>query len=295
MILKKRNLIVILLILLTSVYSGCLNNSNSFTVDINGYADFSSIRDAINKSLDGYTIYVHSGIYHESISLIKSINIIGSDPKTTMITGKEKKYGVDIVNINANNCSFSGFTITNSFNSPSLTGIKISSNDNKIEDNIIIGAQVGIYIANGGINNMISGNVISNNTDGISIFSAHNNYISDNVISNNSDSGIRMKDARLNVFKRNIIMSNEKGIYLCCEAIGNLFYNNIFENNYEMNVKGSATNSWSNGSIGNYWDGYSNSDSDNDGIWDEPYPIEADITQDDYPVVNRPEIYNNIY
>jgi nitrous oxidase accessory protein NosD len=60
-------------------------------------------------------------------------------------------------------------------------------------------------------------------------------------------------------------------------------------------VKGSASNKWDNGSIGNYWDDYNYPDQNNNGIGDEPYWIEGEVMVDIYPLINRPKIYNNIY
>jgi len=296
MIIKKRDALFICIIFLITNYCGCIqDNSKSLTVDINGSGDFISIREAINNSLDGYTIYVKNGIYNETISIMKSVAIYGDDIDNTIITCNDDKYGINLVNIIGNNCTFSGFTIINSCNSSDLTGIKISSHDSTIENNIIRETQVGIYISRNAVSNIISGNFISNNTNGISLFSAYNNLLIDNIISNNFDSGIRLKDSKVNTITRNYIKTNEKGIYLCCEAINNVCYNNIFEQNIQMHVKGSAGNQWDNGSIGNYWAEYINSDQNNNGIGDEPYLIEGDVMVDIYPLINKPKIYNNIY
>ena len=66
----------------------------------------------------------------------------------------------------------------------------------------------------------------------------------------------------------------------------NKIYHNNFSNNGQ-NACDYGNNTWDNGypSGGNYWDDYSGSDTNDDGIGDEPYPIPCGISQDRYPWV----------
>ena len=43
--------------------------------------------------------------------------------------------------------------------------------------------------------------------------------------------------------------------------------------------------------LGNYWDDYTGSDSDNDGIGDTPYMTDIDTDRDNYPLMSRFENY----
>ena len=52
-------------------------STNTWTVDDDGPADFSSIQTAINATTNGDTINVMSGTYRENIALNKTISLIG--------------------------------------------------------------------------------------------------------------------------------------------------------------------------------------------------------------------------
>ena len=51
-----------------------------------GIDHFASIQDAIDSDTvtDGWTVYVNKGIYHENISIYKSINLEGQNTEETI-------------------------------------------------------------------------------------------------------------------------------------------------------------------------------------------------------------------
>lgn len=88
--------------------------------------DYSTIQDAIEASIDGDTVYVkrghYDGPYLQTITINKSISLIGEDAKITTLllhpnvqgsgfrTGAVYDYDVAL-SIRANDVSISGFTI----------------------------------------------------------------------------------------------------------------------------------------------------------------------------------------
>ena len=68
-------------------------------------------------------------------------------------------------------------------------------------------------------------------------------------------------------------MNNKNGTYFCCGAVNNIVYNNNFINNANWNAKDDPGNIWDNGIVGNYWDDYTGTDANGDGIGDTPYLI----------------------
>ena len=91
---------------------------------------YTSIQQAINdlnNSKGEYTIYVKSGVYKGPIDINKSLNIIGEDPKTTIITGENKNRGIDIETYDNYNedINISNLTIKDASNS----GVYISADD----------------------------------------------------------------------------------------------------------------------------------------------------------------------
>ncbi|MCD6492813.1 MAG: hypothetical protein J7K36_03295 [Archaeoglobaceae archaeon] len=62
------------------------------------YADsYKSIQEAINAAKDGDTVYVKGGIYNESISISKSIKLIGShDGNETILNGMRVSTAINV-------------------------------------------------------------------------------------------------------------------------------------------------------------------------------------------------------
>jgi len=117
-----------------------------------GY-EHKSIQSAVDSAKSGDTIFVHCGLYNESVDLYKNINLVG-EVGCTILTAKDD----DIISINANGCTVSGFVIINCSNND-FSGINIESDNNVIENNAIEeNSGWGVYIYHS------SNNIIRNNT-----------------------------------------------------------------------------------------------------------------------------------
>ncbi len=122
--------------------------------------------------------------------------------------------------------------------------------------------------------NLISGNLISNNGNGISMIMSSENIISFNDLENNSDYGITLE--------------------MC---IGGGEYNTFHHNNFISNNGGSVQAADQGGGIdywystadqeGNHWSDYTGPDNNGDGIGDEPYDVDGGESQDLYPLMER--------
>ena len=163
-------------------------------------------------------------------------------------------------------------------------------------------------------NNLILSNNCSYNSEGISVRTP-NNTISENYIESNSGSGIHLwnsdsiHNTLSNNFTRNFIKYNNYGILLDAGALNiiegnqiidnadsgvlisagcfdNLIFNNTFINNLDANAEDNGiNNTWSRGTLGNYWDDYSGVDANDDGIGDTPYDITGTASsQDKFPI-----------
>lgn len=106
-----------------------------------------------------------------------------------------------------------------------------------------------------------------------------------------SNNAIRIKGSIYNNVSTNCITNNQMGLFCCCGANSNYFYNNIFINNSEINaIEGAGPNMWYHDlyGLGNYWDDYNGTDDNHDGIGDTPYEISDIQNLDMYPLLNIP-------
>jgi parallel beta-helix repeat protein len=181
-----------------------------------------------------------------------------------------------------------------------------------IESNYIANNFEGIRI-NGGFNNTIIGNTITNNSDnGISVFfNTRNNLISGNKITNNwvgvlfqlysssntlsenfitanNGMGIWLDGGSNNRIIRNNITDNAKGVFISATKNSTVYHNNFVNNTFHVYIYGNdpVISMWDNGVQGNYWDTYTGVDNDGDGIGETPYVIDEN-NQDNYSLINE--------
>jgi parallel beta-helix repeat protein len=169
----------------------------------------------------------------------------------------------------------------------------VSSEFNTITENYIPNNDNGISLVDSSNNNNIFANNISFSTaGGICLLRSSDNTISWNNCSSNNNYGIRLSGSTCinNVINSNSILNNDnKGIYIWNYHGGmpndNVIFHNYFINN-TPNTYDECTNFWYNTTLqeGNYYDDYTGTDSDGDGIGDTPYDIPGGSNQDLYPL-----------
>jgi len=225
---------------------------NILYVGGSGPGNYSSIQSAINVASDGDTIYVFddSSPYYENLVVIKSINLIGEDRYTTVVNGGGSG---DVIYISADLVNISGFTIQNSGNISTNSGIKIYSNYNKISDNNLNSNKYGISLENCH-GNIISFNNISDNeiNAGFRMSYSNNNIISNNVISSNYYGGINAYNSNNNLITGNNITNNTNngGIILGLSSNNIISGNFIGYNHFTgISISGGGHNTISNNEI----------------------------------------------
>jgi parallel beta-helix repeat protein len=177
--------------------------------------------------------------------------------------------------------------------------IILSSNS---RNNFIAGNYIGMDLSGktilqcmGGIQlsqsdgNVIQGNRIAGATSaGISLEGADFNLLRANQLIQNFN-GLNLKDSNRNLIKDNIVTESKK-IGIGIEGSSdNLFYNNAFVKN-TSDCYGKGNNMWDSGKLGNFWDKYSGTDGNGDGIGDTPYS--NDSIFDSFPLMQKPSLSN---
>jgi parallel beta-helix repeat protein len=266
-------------------------------------SDYAKIQWAIGNASAGDTIVVGAGIYHEHVTIDKSLTMMGENGNT-IIDGNGTEH---IVTIHADDVNIGGFTIQNS--GPDLWDSAIyvyNSSWCNISYNILIHSGHGIWLDCHSDNNILTGNNISHNLVGIDISISSNNIFTSNYVFSSTHCGIGIWDASNNILASNIAKNNEYGVWLGGDSAnitvtGNtvtdnlwgiglehsdnntIFHNNFINNTHQVATINS-TNIWNDDYEGNYWSDYEGLDADHDGIRDTVYIIDANNT-DNYPLM----------
>ena len=268
-------------------------------------------------------IYSNHAISNECGIYLKnsSDNVIDDN-----IVKRNRKYGIQLIN------SMNNAISRNDVESNRWSGIYLqySSGNNISKNNLTVDKDfreqtsgIALY---GSLSNIISDNrIVKNKERGISLVSdSSNNIISDNLVDNHHESGICLqKGCTNNTIVGNTAEDTENyGIYVwgsCnnntiesnevrfCTKAGILImidsqWNRIYGNNFigyskttNVAFDANGTNSWDNGSSGNYYEvrGFDYTDSDGDGICDTGYNISSDsgnpFAVDRYPLASKAE------
>lgn len=229
------------------------------------------------------------------------------------------------LSLNSNNTQISGniintdLTVKGSYNKiiqNTIAYLSISGPHNFIEQNYIyrLGNFRGICVESSFNNitknlastiflNNANSNTINDNTCERLHFSYINQPCSDNVVyrnniepfkdSSNNQGGILLSWGSNNVFYENNIsnFSSGNGVELNTRTSGNntFYHNNLINNNQQVYVynigESEKRNFFDNDGEGNFWDSYTGTDANGDGIGDTPYVIDVNNV-DHYPLMN---------
>ncbi|HEC89111.1 MAG TPA: PKD domain-containing protein [Thermoplasmatales archaeon] len=272
-------LVVFILVLLSTPHA------KAATLTVAG--DYATIQQAIDNASNGDTISVSVGTYYERIFIVnKSISLIGESRDSTIIDASQNGYTIYVSN--ADGTLISGFTIKNAGGAGNHCLIMEDTSNATVTNNIIKNSQDadGLslvrchYIT-------VSSNAIQDNSQGNGISALYSTHctIQGNTLQRNQKGIILQYSSSDNTIEDNTIESNSLyGVQIWAASNNNIIYKNHFSDNGEENAYDTCTNYWYNAETheGNYWDDYTGSDSNNDGIGDIPYNIPGGDNQDIY-------------
>lgn len=182
--------------------------------------NYTRVQDAIyaSETLDGQTIRVDGGTYHENIIVNKAVSLVGDKAETTIIEGS----GVgSVVELTVDNVTVAGFVIRNSGIGWGQSGVALNNvkgcnvSRNNITDNYY-----GLWLYSS-MNNSASGNNLANNGYGMGVYGTSNNN---------------------RVFNNNVTASNHAGILLVSSSNNEICENNVTNNQYSIELVSSSSN-----------------------------------------------------
>ncbi len=195
----KKYAIVGLVILLLSIFSGCIEEKEP------EIGEELSLQELINNAKSGETVYLEEKTYFENIKIDKELTLIG---KNSIIDGNGSEI---VIEINQNNVKISNLIIRNSGGKSNNAGIKLSSDNNLIENCEIYRTKTGIIIDESQ-DNVISNCKFHTNGEGVYFYSSSKNMISNSEFQHNAF-GIHLFDSSEIVIEGSYIHTNGLGIY----------------------------------------------------------------------------------
>ncbi len=220
---------------LTNVVNATSNPSDedSCTVGV-------GLQAMINAASPGDVIEVPSGTYYERVVVNKTLTLRGVDTGKGRPVIDANAMG-DAITLSADGCTIENLVITGASGSVQV-GIKISSSNNIIKDNLIKSNYRGVDALASSGRNTISGNAFSDNRISVYLTSSSDNIISGNTISSILNGIDLSSSCNNNVIKDNILNGNsQSGIHLVTSCNNNEISGNVLSNSgYSIRIETSS-------------------------------------------------------
>lgn len=247
---------------------------------------FDSIQAAVDNVTSGGHIYVYTGLYFEEIVIGKPISIIGQNDSQVIANG-------DAIQILTSDVLIEGLSIQAFENGLKiLDANNVSITDCNIGyDALLLGvlppkAIFAVYLVNS-FDCSIINCTITDSYKGIYLFNTSYSTLHQNYIHNNSYFGIELSHTSSNnIISDCHIANNEQfGIYILNQSDDNRIWHNNLIGNPSYDAADNIWGSYRSWAVGNFWSGYTDNDSNGDGMGDVPINIEGGATES-YPLIN---------
>jgi parallel beta-helix repeat protein len=254
---KSSAVLLIALVIAASVFTIVILRTYVLPRAITVPDNYQTIQGAINNANTGDTVYVRSGTFQVGeLTIGKSIFLTGESPQKTIIQGQKYPFAGATIKVGAPDVTISGFTIRNCETAISVANyaqqaipsnckiigniitdnnqaIMVERSENfEIKDNTIINNEGGIGISSNGMasTGVISGNTISHNSQGVSIYSRYVT-INDNTIMNNEEGLVLEWTGPYSIHDNKIIDNSIFGVNFGRGVSNTDFHNNEVDGN----------------------------------------------------------------
>jgi outer membrane protein assembly factor BamB len=252
--------------------------------------DYSTVQAAVNAAAPGATVIVAKGIYSDTLSINKTLTILGEKGSYPVWGGGGSGIYLTLWS-GASGSIVTGIAITN-YNEGILV---VNASGCQIHGNIMASmVQSGIeLVGNTATGNLIYNNVFQDMPTAVNLTaSATGNTIYKNIISSQTTLTINLQTDTNNVYENDI--SGNQVLVNMTDSNGNVIYHNNFMVTVQVSILTTGSNTWDDGYPlgGNYWsnsvivDLYSGPYQNltgSDGINDTAFTINAN-NKDRYPL-----------
>lgn len=221
-----------------------------------GPGNYTTIQGAVDAANPGDTVFVFSGVYHEQVTVPKTLSLVGENRDATVIDGQHLG---NVVSVTASWVNVTGFTVTNSTGGAGEAAIKFvgvqhgriagnnvsdnwgsgislfASTDTSVEDNVLgdnldpDGAGILLDTSAG---NRVANNTASGGADGVRLLYSNRNVVTGNHASGNWDYGVFLGRSWGNRVENNSCSDNWGRGVVVARSDGNVVRNNTLARDY---------------------------------------------------------------
>jgi parallel beta-helix repeat protein len=268
------------------------------SVNIKNFYFGISLSGSSNISISGNNITANNGygiwLYHSNHNIIDGNNIANNGWGIVLNQGEGNVISGNNITSNSGDGilfwdSSSNEIFKNIITANGVNGIQFHWTGNpyaSTDYNIIIGNNIlcneqGIWLNFSNYNVISQNNITANNWHGIILYQSNHNTVCSNYIAAHNKSGVW----------RGYLNARSKGLWLLSSNENTIYHNNFINNREQTGVSPSYSNTWDNGfpSGGNYWSNYKEAypdamEFDDSKIWNRPYVIDG-YNSDRYPLM----------
>jgi len=240
--------IIVALLLFVPLHSAShtmrsVNANDVLYVGGSGPGNYTSIQAALDDADNGAAIYVHPGVYNESVVVDKQVFLRGIEMsgEQPVIQAVEDR---NAVRIEADGCRLCGFVIKSQevvVDPENRPACVVTSDHNVLENNTFMYGWCSVYLPNTSYNTLRNNVITKGYMYGLSAEEGYGNVFSLNTANDNMGVGFNLWWESHLTMTGNNATDNLHGFHFTRVSHGTISYNHIYEN-HQYGVSISGTN-----------------------------------------------------